>query len=315
MIGGRVTGFSRKGVRKMYSVLKKGASAASVADDEVPAAVNEPYIPSPLPPTPPLQPLQDQPSTSQDVVAKDVQDAEIEESSDVQGRKAESQAQIYQINLKHANKVLSMQDDEGDPTELQEVVEVVTIAKLITERVVIRDPEESTTPSTIIHSEAKSKDKGKGILVEEPKPLKKQAQIEQDEAYARELEAEINKNIDWDEKLDEEVEELKKHLMIVPNDDDDVYTEATPLALKVPVVNYEIYTENNKLYYKIKRTDGSHQLFLSFLSMLRIFDREDLEVLWRLVKERFASTKLKNFSNDFLLTTLGSMFEKPDIQA
>nr|GEZ33342.1 hypothetical protein [Tanacetum cinerariifolium] len=42
---------------------------------------------------------------------------------------------------------------------------------------------------------AKSKDKGKGILEEEPKPLKKQAQIEQDEAYARELEAELNKNI------------------------------------------------------------------------------------------------------------------------
>nr|GFC57599.1 hypothetical protein [Tanacetum cinerariifolium] len=32
----------------------------------------------------------------------------------------------------------------------------------------------------------------------EPKPLKKQAQIEQDKAYARELEAELNKNIDWD---------------------------------------------------------------------------------------------------------------------
>nr|GEZ16643.1 hypothetical protein [Tanacetum cinerariifolium] len=58
------------------------------------------------------------------------------------------------------------------------------------------------TPSTIIHSEAKSKDKGKGILVEEPKPLKKQAQIEQDEKYARELKAELNRNIDWDEVID-----------------------------------------------------------------------------------------------------------------
>nr|GEX83270.1 hypothetical protein [Tanacetum cinerariifolium] len=62
-------------------------------------------------------------------------------------------------------------------------------------RVVIRDPEETATPSTIVHSEIKSKDKGKGILVEEPKPLKKQAQIEQDKSYTRELEAELNKNI------------------------------------------------------------------------------------------------------------------------
>nr|GEZ50493.1 hypothetical protein [Tanacetum cinerariifolium] len=31
------------------------------------------------------------------------------------------------------------------------------------------------------------------------------------------------------QKLDEEVEELKRHLQIVPNDEDDVYTKATPL--------------------------------------------------------------------------------------
>nr|GEU41925.1 hypothetical protein [Tanacetum cinerariifolium] len=64
------------------------------------------------------------------------------------------------------------------------------------------------------------------------------------------------------QNLDEEVEELRKHLQIVPNNDDDVYTEATPLALKVPVVDYEIHTENNKPYYKIKIADRSHQLYL-----------------------------------------------------
>nr|GEZ63116.1 hypothetical protein [Tanacetum cinerariifolium] len=146
-------------------------------------------------------------------IAKEVAvDAEIEESADV----------------------LSTQDDKVEPAELQEVVEVVTTAKLITEvvtatsatittattsltaaaitaaaltlttapsaarrrkGVVIRDTEETATPSIIIHSESKSKDKGKRILVEEPKPLKKQAQIEHDEAYARELEAELNKII------------------------------------------------------------------------------------------------------------------------
>nr|GEZ06839.1 hypothetical protein [Tanacetum cinerariifolium] len=116
------------------------------------------------------------------------------------------------------------------------------------------------------------------------------------------------------QKLDKEVEELKKHLQIVPNNNDDVYTEATPLALKVPVVDYEIYTENNKPYFKIIRADGTHQLFLSFLSLLRNFDIKDLEVLWKLVKERFASLKPKNFSDDFLLTTLTYMFEKFDVQ-
>nr|GEU85434.1 hypothetical protein [Tanacetum cinerariifolium] len=283
------------------------------------------------------------------------------------------------VTLEEVDAAKDAKDDEPEPAKLKEVIEVVTTAKLMTKvvadaattaastitvapsaarkrkRIVIRDPGETATPSTIVHSKPKYRDKGKGILVKEPKPLKKQAHIEQDEAYARELEAELNKNVKWDDvieqnmagfkmdyfkgmsyddihlifekyfnsnvaflekskeqleeeesralkrktkssekkavkkkKLDEEVEELKKHLQIVPNEEDDVYTKATPLALK---------------------------LFLSFLSLLRNFDREDLEMIWQIVQEIFASSKPKNFSDDFLLTTLKAMFKKPDVEA
>nr|GEV89741.1 putative ribonuclease H-like domain-containing protein [Tanacetum cinerariifolium] len=113
-------------------------------------------------------------------------------------------------------------------------------------------------------------------------------------------------------KLNEEVEDLKQHLEIVPDEDDDVYTEATPPARKVPVVDYKIIHFNNKAYYKIIRADGTHQLYVSFLTLLKNFDREDLESLWSIVKERFSTSKPDNFSDDFLLTTLGSMFERPD---
>nr|GEY59543.1 hypothetical protein [Tanacetum cinerariifolium] len=41
--------------------------------------------------------------------------------------------------------------------------------------VVIQDPEETAASSVIVHIELKPKDKGKGILIEEPKPLKRQA--------------------------------------------------------------------------------------------------------------------------------------------
>nr|GEY91509.1 hypothetical protein [Tanacetum cinerariifolium] len=255
----------------------------------------------------------------------------------------------------------------------------------VTKGVVLREPEETTTPCIIIHSEAKSKDKRKWILDDvidqvQRKEKKDNAVMRyqalkrkpQTEAQARKnmmiylrnmtgfnmdyfkgmtyddirpiFKKKFNSNVAFLEKtreqmkeehskapnrtsesqaekaakkqkLDEEVEELKRHLQIVPNDDDDVYIEAIPLALKVPVVIYEIYIENNKPYYKIIRADGSSQLFLSFLNLLRNFDREDLEMLWELVKERFASSKPKNFSDDFLLTTLTYMFEKPDVQA
>nr|GEW61424.1 xylulose kinase-1 [Tanacetum cinerariifolium] len=116
-------------------------------------------------------------------------------------------------------------------------------------------------------------------------------------------------------KLNEDVEDLKRHLQIVPNEDDDVYTEATPLARKVPVVDYEIIELNNKPYYKILRADGTHQLYISFLTLLRNFYREDLDALWNLVKERSSTSKPKNFFDDFLLTTLGAMFEKQDAHA
>nr|GEU73242.1 hypothetical protein [Tanacetum cinerariifolium] len=263
--------------------------------------------------------------------------------------------------------------------------------------VVIRDPEEESTTSSIISTETKSKDKGKWIMVEEPKPLKKKQQIEMDERYGRKLHAEINKDIDWDvaidhvklkgkedpavqryqvikrkpqtegqarknmmmmylknvasfkldyfkgmsyddirpifeakfniniefllktkeqieeeenkvlqstnetpaqkavkrRKLNKEVKDLKRHLEIVPNEDDDVYTEATSLSRKVPVVDYKIIELNNKPYYKIIRGDGTHQLYISFLTLLKNFDREDLEALWSLVKERLKSGRIK----------------------
>nr|GFA97720.1 hypothetical protein [Tanacetum cinerariifolium] len=126
----------------------------------------------------------------------------------------------------------------------------------------------------------------------------------------------FNSNVGFLEKTKEQMEEEDSKALkrIMPTDEDHVYTKATPLARKVPVVDYEIYTENNKPYYKIIRAGRSLQLFLSFLCLLRNFEREDLEVLWQLVKERFASSKPKNFLDDFLLTTLTYMFEKPDVQ-
>nr|GEU68246.1 hypothetical protein [Tanacetum cinerariifolium] len=59
-------------------------------------------------------------------------------------------------------------------------------------------------------------------------------------------------------KLNKEVAELNKHLEIVPDEDNDVFTEATPLARKVPVVDYSIIFLNNKPHYKIVKADGTH---------------------------------------------------------
>nr|GEV41669.1 ribonuclease H-like domain-containing protein [Tanacetum cinerariifolium] len=60
-----------------------------------------------------------------------VKDAEITETEGRNAAKqAEKQAEIYHLDLDHPFKVLSMQEDDS---EVQEVVEVVTTAKLITD--------------------------------------------------------------------------------------------------------------------------------------------------------------------------------------
>nr|GEV40688.1 hypothetical protein [Tanacetum cinerariifolium] len=283
-----------------------------------------------------------------DVILEDAKEVAVEksadvyESADVQGRKAESQAQIYKINLEHANKVLSMQDDDVELAELQEIVEVVTTAKLITEvvttpsttitiatpqlttaaaptlttapsaarkrkGVVIRDPEESATLigalPPFLNSKRKQKEDNdvkryqalkrkplteaqarknmmiylrnvvgfkidyfKGMTYDDVCPIfekhfdsnvaflqktKEQVDEEDSRALKRLNESQEDKAAKK-KKMDEEVEKLKRHLQIVPNDEDDVYIEATPLARKVPVVDYEIYNEHNKPYLKSK---------------------------------------------------------------
>nr|GEW88738.1 hypothetical protein [Tanacetum cinerariifolium] len=177
--------------------------------------------------------------------------------------------------------------------------------------VIIQDPEEAAAASLNIrpifekhfNSNWAFLKKGEKEIEEEESKLSKRKSESSEQQAAKK------------QKIDEEVEEIKTHLQIIPHEEDDVYTEATPLALKVPVVDYQIYTEHNKPYYKIIRVDGTHQLFLSFISMLRNFNREDLEMPWKIIQERFASSEPKNFSDDFLLNAFKTMFEKLNVEA
>nr|GFB98789.1 hypothetical protein [Tanacetum cinerariifolium] len=127
--------------------------------------------------------------------------------------------------------------DAQEDTEVQEVVEVVNAAKLMTEvvttaatqvvavsthisaakpvakpkvlkivpaaptistrkrkGVVIRDPEEELHDDTSAETFS-AKDKGKGILVEDPKPMKKKDQIAMDAEYARKLQEEEESHV------------------------------------------------------------------------------------------------------------------------
>nr|GFB01806.1 hypothetical protein [Tanacetum cinerariifolium] len=114
------------------------------------------------------------------------------------------------------------------------------------------------------------------------------------------------------QRLEEETEtaELKRCLEIIPDDDDDVTIEATSLSSKSPaIVDYKIYKEENKSYFKIIRADGNSQIYLTFRKMFKNFNREDLEVLWSIIKVRFKKTKPIDYMDNLLFQTLKTMFE------
>nr|GEY79471.1 putative ribonuclease H-like domain-containing protein [Tanacetum cinerariifolium] len=205
------------------SVAAEGA--ASVTNDKVPTVVDEPSIPSPPPPTQPPPPSQDIPSTSQDV--------------------------------------------DIEPVELEEVVKVVTTAKLITKVVTAASATitaEKEDNSVKMYQALKRKpqteaqarknmmiylrnvagfkmDYFKGMTYDDIHPIfekkfnsnvafllktKEQMEEKDNRALKRKVESSKDKAAKK-QKLDED---FKRHLQIVPNDEDDVYTEATPLARK-----------------------------------------------------------------------------------
>nr|GEW03593.1 hypothetical protein [Tanacetum cinerariifolium] len=158
----------------------------SAAHDEVPTAIEEPSIPSPTPPTPPPQPSQEIAQALE--ITKLKRRVKKLEKGNKERMIADMDADVDVILEEgkevadDAKDVLSMQEDETEPAEVQEVVEVVATAKLIYEvtaaieekGVVIRDLEESSL-SIIIPAKTKYKDKGKGILDEAIDHVKKKA--------------------------------------------------------------------------------------------------------------------------------------------
>ncbi|GKD57157.1 hypothetical protein Tco_1290544 [Tanacetum coccineum] len=98
------------------------------------------------------------------------------------------------------------------------------------------------------------------------------------------------------QKLEDDTEkaELKLCLEIVPRDDEAMHVES--LATKYLIVDWKTHIlTKDKMYYEIIRADGSNKIYKIFTAMLDDFDRQDVLDLYRLVKERFETTSLKEY--------------------
>ncbi|GKB47423.1 hypothetical protein Tco_0898176, partial [Tanacetum coccineum] len=122
-----------------------------------------------------------------------------------------------------------------------------------------------------------------------------------------ELEQESIKKQKVDE--DKETAELQRLIEVVP-DKEEVAIDAIPLETKPPsIVDYKIHKEGKKTYYQIIRADGSSKMYLVFSHMLKSFDREDLETLWKLVKAKHGSTRPEEGYERVLWGDLKTMFD------
>ncbi|GJZ75228.1 retrovirus-related pol polyprotein from transposon TNT 1-94 [Tanacetum coccineum] len=92
--------------------------------------------------------------------------------------------------------------------------------------------------------------------------------------------------------------------------EEEVIIDAIPLAVKSPsIVGWKIRKEGRKSYYQIMRADGKSQMYMIFSHMLKSFNREDLEDLYKLVKAKYESTRPVEDLDLLLWGDLKTMFE------
>ncbi|GJS73614.1 hypothetical protein Tco_0706455 [Tanacetum coccineum] len=100
-------------------------------------------------------------------------------------------------------------------------------------------------------------------------------------------------------------EELQKLIMIVLVEE--VYVEA--LQVKYPIIDWEVYSEDTRKYWKIIRVGNDTEAFQTFDDMLKKFNRDDLDKLCSLVKERFSLTDPTDDKERTLWVELKRLFE------
>ncbi|GJY25029.1 hypothetical protein Tco_0399755 [Tanacetum coccineum] len=119
---------------------------------------------------------------------------------------------------------------------------------------------------------------------------RKRAGKEQQKESSKKQKLEEEKELEEVDEVDEA--ELKKLLVI--KKDEDIAINAILLATKLPVIiDYKLHKEGMLVHYQLIRANRSYKRYFSMIRMLQGIDREDLEALWRIVKEKYGDTRPK----------------------
>nr|GEU81793.1 ribonuclease H-like domain-containing protein [Tanacetum cinerariifolium] len=114
--------------------------------------------------------------------------------------------------------------------------------------------------------------------------------LQQESLTKQKLDEQTKEEVKAQANTDQEVKEMKLYMKIVP--DEEITIDAIPLATKPPmIVEYKIVKEGKISTYHIIRADGSTKRYTLMINLLKNIDREDLETLWKLVKDKHGNTR------------------------
>nr|GEY52553.1 hypothetical protein [Tanacetum cinerariifolium] len=176
-----------------------------------------------------------------------------------------------------------------------------------------KEAQESSTIRTTEHLESDISKKQKvddnvEPVVDDSKELRKCIEIVPDDGD------EVDDNV---ELVVDDSKELRKCIEIVPDDGDEFLMMEMRCLLKLhqylpdlqPSLTTKFTRKEKKTYFKIIRADGNSQVYQTFEKMFKNFNREDLEVLWAIVKDRFKKEKPVDDMDNILFRNLKTMFE------
>ncbi|GJV19559.1 hypothetical protein Tco_1368579 [Tanacetum coccineum] len=99
----------------------------------------------------------------------------------------------------------------------------------------------------------------------------------------RAVEEELGQQSSKKQKSDElSQEDLQQLMIIVPEEGMNIKA----LQTKYPIIDWEVYIEDSRMYWKIIRVGNHTKVYQVFEDMLKNFDMDDLVKLWSLVQER-----------------------------
>ncbi|GKA67554.1 hypothetical protein Tco_0767471 [Tanacetum coccineum] len=227
----------------------------------------------------------------------------------------DADAEMFDVGTLTGKEVVVVEEINKRRNVVDEVAKVIKTAQVSVVSAKVSSASATTTTTTTeddltlaqLLDKGLSQDKGKGILVEPEKPLKKKDQLKLDEEIALKLQAEFDEeeriiraeeekideaNIAWDDiqakvdadyQLAERLEAKEQEIDLV---EEEVAIDAIPLATKsLSIVGWKIHKEGKKSYYQIITADGKPVEDMDYLlwnDMKIMFEPYVEDEIWKL---------------------------------